>query len=74
MWVRVGSNNSWRRVPKSTNDGLSAPFSITKLQQPATLSRQRSRIRGPSFRSTPNLSWIYAARSTIVPDRSESFL
>ena len=48
MWVRLGSNNSRRRVTQSTNDGLSAPFSITKFQQPATLSRQRSRVRVPS--------------------------
>jgi len=29
--VRLGSNKSWQRVPQNTNDGLSAPLSITEF-------------------------------------------
>jgi hypothetical protein len=37
--VRSESNKPWHRVPYNTDDGLSAPLSITKFQQSATLSR-----------------------------------
>ena len=65
IWVPSGSNKPWQRVPKNTNDGLSAPLSITKFPQTATLSLKRPRFEifpEPDFRKDNEIPLVRFAR------------